>query len=272
MYPWDILLCFDAHFCYNYHRVGPKLKKEYILCLADLHCPFVDVGLLNLILSLAKDVRVDHLFLLGDFVDFYGLSRFVNSPHRADDLQYEIDFGNEILSTICKGANRAHVTYIRGNHEERLIKYLNSHAKSLSKLKCLEFTELMNFSKHGIRYEPYAASIARGFIGTHGSRTGANPSQALLNNDFYGMNGMSGHNHRTSIFTKSAHDGTSFTWYSLGHLCSQAELDYATNLRWDQSFALITKIGESLTPEIIRCNHKGFYSLTTAKNYERKAK
>lgn len=205
----------------------------------DLHIPFHDENLLHIALKCCIDVKPNLIILNGDFFDFYGISRFDSSPNRADDLEYELTIGREVLQLIRYAFPRARIVFIMGNHEERLTSFLSrGKNKALFNLSCLKIPNLLNFEKYKIEFCEDKFYLNKKFIITHGSKEGLEPAKAqglsLM------KNGISGHAHKTQKFERNFLD-LNIEWNSTGCMCKIEELKYATKFShtWNKGFCFV---------------------------------
>lgn len=102
------------------HRMG--LKKALII--PDTHAPYQHKKAYELMIKVAKDLKPDEIVLLGDFADFYSVSRYAKDPRLSVMLIEEIEEVNRLLDQLDKLFPRAKKVYIEGNHEKRLETYL----------------------------------------------------------------------------------------------------------------------------------------------------
>lgn len=94
-------------------------------------------------LEIASFVILDEIVLLGDYADFYPVSRHDKDPAVAHALEDEIKSVNEGLDQLDKLWPRAKKVYLEGNHEVRLEKYLAEKAPALFGLtECQTLFEL----------------------------------------------------------------------------------------------------------------------------------
>ena len=127
-------------------------KYERVVVCSDLHVPYHDEECLSAFLSFCKFFKPHKVFINGDLIDFYAISRFVKDPKRSLQLQEEIDEAINILKQIRKVNKTAEIIFIKGNHCARLQKYLWSEAKELSGLRDLTVESLLQLSSMNIKY------------------------------------------------------------------------------------------------------------------------
>lgn len=82
-------------------------------------------------LEVALFVGIDEIVLLGDYADFYSVSRHGKSPDLPNMLAKEIESVNEGLDQLDKLWPKAKKIYLEGNHEFRLESYLCDKAPAL---------------------------------------------------------------------------------------------------------------------------------------------
>jgi len=108
-------------------KYGAKREKPVpdgwrtVAVLPDIQAPFVDWDAVDVALSILAAVRPDVVVLVGDNLDFAGLSRFRQMPGFASSAQAGVDMMAwlcaQVRSTIGPDAE---IHWIEGNHEARL--------------------------------------------------------------------------------------------------------------------------------------------------------
>lgn len=213
---------------------GKYNKHKRIVQLTDLHIPFHDRKTLEAVFKFLEDFKPEQIILTGDVLDFYKLSNFDKDPFRLTTIQDEIDTAYPILKRLTELCSEVH--FIRGNHEERLIRYLKRNPE-LASIKVLEIPKLLNLDTLGIHYHPYEY-LYNGFRFTHGEfvrpDSGASAKAEALK---YGSNTSSGHTHRFGSFYKSDARGT-IGAFEMGCLCD-LNPEYINGVpNWVQGFGV----------------------------------
>ncbi len=101
------------------------------LIIPDTHRPAHNVKAYNLMIEIAQFVGVDEIVLLGDYADFYPVSRHAKHPLVTQSLQDEVKSVNEGLDQLDKLWPDARKVYLEGNHEFRLESFLVDKAPQL---------------------------------------------------------------------------------------------------------------------------------------------
>lgn len=214
----------------GYHRV---------LFIPDIHVPFHDMVAIKAMLAFVKDWKPQVVFFLGDVVDFYAISHFAKDPLRSLQLQEEIDDTNKILDLICKSTPDSKRFFIRGNHEQRMQKYLWTKAAELSRLNGLKVENLLKLSERDISYLSNGRHLYRGTVIKHGDivrKFGAYTARGEFEST--GMSGVSGHTHRLAVYPHSNEAGD-FMWMECGCLC-RLDPEYMDGKKpnWQQGFGI----------------------------------
>lgn len=215
------------------------MRYEKVLIIPDIHAPFHSVPALTACLSFSKWFKPDKIFIIGDLVDFYAISRFLKDPERALHLQDELDEAYNILRRIREQHPKTFICLIRGNHEYRLQKYLWSEAKELASLRDLNIETLLNLKSLDIIYEKTGRLVHRGIIIKHGDvvRKFAGYS-AKGEFEKSGMSGVSGHTHRAAVYYQNNASG-SYVWMETGCLCKlDAEYLEGETPNWQQGWGV----------------------------------
>src|SRR5689334_2077701 len=98
--------------------------------------------------------RPDWLILNGDFQDFWEISSYDLMPRSGKEFKYEIEVGKGILRGFRRSLPMARITWIEGNHEFRLRKYLIQNAKELYGLPGVLVPDIFDLKKLKIEYVP----------------------------------------------------------------------------------------------------------------------
>lgn len=167
---------------------------QKILAVPDIHCPFEDRKSIDLMLKVAKDLSIDTVVLLGDFMDYYSVSFFSRDPQKEELLVSEIEQGNTLLEVFDKAFKDARKIYIEGNHEYRLTRYLSGNARSLYGI--VSTPQLLHLRDRGWEYVTYGNHIKIGkLLFTHeGVKSGKYPAATAVAR--YGKSICFGHHHR----------------------------------------------------------------------------
>ena len=152
----------------NIRYIVSKRDNEIILFVSDIHAPFQDNRAVRAIISFGKWLKPDKIIFIGDIIDFYAISRFSKDPIRAIRLQNEIDETISILKAFRDEFPKVEMIYLKGNHEQRLQKYLWSKASEISRLRNMTLESLLELNSFGIKYEEKGRVKFRNLVIKHG--------------------------------------------------------------------------------------------------------
>ena len=232
-------------------------ESKRTLVVSDIHIPFHDPHAVELAVRVAGVFQPDAIVINGDAVDFYDVSAFDKNPDqiRSGGLQNEIAQLGEFLAELNRAKPAAcSVTYLPGNHEDRLRRYLWRHSE-LFGLRVLELPVLLELERYGVTYAPGEVLLARGgLVVKHGSivrKAGGMSALAELEAEKYAVSTITGHTHRigsTMIRTRRALIGG---WEG-GCLC-RLHPEYMRNPNWQQGCCLIeeTAGGDSFAVNVV---------------------
>jgi len=226
-----------------------KKKSLRLLLASDFHFPFYNVSCFKILLQFIKFYKPTTIFLLGDFLDFYGISKYLkNKKEWTDNIQYEIDLASQALTDLRK-TYKGKIIYIEGNHEFRMARYLNSNAKELASLRCLEIPNLLELKSLNIKYISHPSGTAiyeinKDLILLHGdvARKHAGYSAKAIFDDYL-VNAAIGHTHRLGYFSKTGYK-RKYQVMEIGCMCdiSQAFKPFPN---WQNGFGIINIDGEN---------------------------
>lgn len=195
------------------------IKYERVVVCSDLHVPYHDEECLSAFLSFCKFFKPHKVFINGDLIDFYAISRFTKDPKRELELQEEIDESVSVLKQIRKVNPNADIHFIKGNHCARLQKYLWSEAKALSGLRSLTVPGLLQLGTLKIKYYENGRMDYHGLLIKHGSvirKFSGYTAKAEVEKN--GKSGISGHTHRLGLYFQN-NAGQEIVWAEGGCMC-----------------------------------------------------
>lgn len=222
------------------------MKNKFIV-LSDIHFPYEDKECLNAVYKFLKQNEVNTIILNGDILDMYDVSSFDKDPNRINSLQKELNLAYKFFKKLRELSPKSEIVYIKGNHEDRLERYLKKHPELFS-LDALKLPNLLRLSDFNIGYEPKAYKLGSLKI-YHGSIvrkfSGYSAKAELERND---CSGISGHVHRLGVHYKKT-PSRYLAWYEGGCLCD-IEPEYVDNPDWQQGFlyGYIDKDSFAITP------------------------
>ena len=100
------------------------LKK--VLHVSDCHHPFVNKAAWKILLDIGKDLKPHLIVIHGDFFDFYSVSRHAKDPMMDwKTWKDEMSEARGALDELLTSVPHKQVVFLEGNHERRLIRYIN---------------------------------------------------------------------------------------------------------------------------------------------------
>jgi len=249
-------------------RVFKIEPPALIFVMADIHFPFHDPQALRLALecfsqvvrSIPEDRRL-YVALLGDIVDFHGISRFPKPPHRSSGFVSELYADRFLVQLLIeqlksRSEGKARIIWALGNHEERLEYYLMGKAKELYDLDVLRVDQLLRVGSDvmvlrssllpGSREDRVQAEIdvCGRLILTHGHQfrnvnsSSAQVSPARLLYQRTGAQMIIGHLHRNDAYIFTDYRGKPHGFWVVGCLCLPRPNWDASRI-WSQGIAIV---------------------------------
>lgn len=242
-----------------------------IVVLSDVHVPYHDPHALRLALRIAQWIKPQIAIILGDFVDFHGISRFPVHPLRRLLFRREIELAQDVLQSIRNALPDTYFYYLEGNHEARLRAYLWRKAQELSDLPGLQVGFLLQLERLGITYierslepknlEEYVAAQIRvtHLYMTHGDhvRTSGhtvNVARTVFLRTLVPM--LIGHWHRVQHYEQTSYSGSTSGCWVTGCLCYQRP-SYDAGRIWGQGIAVVTATKDQFRPELVSFFRQG---------------
>jgi UDP-2,3-diacylglucosamine pyrophosphatase LpxH len=189
---------------YESMKLPSHLKKIGIL--SDIHFPYHSLDALTIAIRHLKSSAIDCLYLNGDIMDFYSISR-----HEKDkdlrDFKREVDMSRDFLKKLRDLFPTIPIYYKLGNHEQRWARSLQMQADEFAQLHDLQFEIFFNLDKLQFTMVNDWQGMEMGdLLVVHGHELygagGINPSQNLMNKTL--CNTLMGHVHRTSTTQKKS--------------------------------------------------------------------
>lgn len=214
----------------------------------DFQIPFHDQKALDLLKLFLRREQPDWLILNGDFQDFWEISSFDRTPKAGKDFREEITIGKKVLSSFRRILPKARITWIEGNHEFRLRKYLMRHAKELYGLPGLAVPALFNLKKLDIQYvptHPLASTFTDTFIRVgklyvgHWNTVatqGAYAAKKLVEEK--GVSLLQGHTHRFGAHARTTVDGRVLLGIENASMCAR-RTSYVARPNWQLGFSVV---------------------------------
>lgn len=212
--PFNLPESFEESF--ETYRV-PKQYHNWLL-LSDLHVPYHNIRAITEMLNYGISKNIDAIFLNGDVLDFYMLSKFNPDP-RKRDFQDEL-LALEKLLDVLRGI--APVFYKLGNHEERFESYMIRNAPVLLQTREFQISNLLQCYAKGIDIITDQKIVYIGHLPVlHGHELKlnsgiVNPARSLFLKTK--KTALCGHLHKSSQHNETALDGKLISTWSTGHL------------------------------------------------------
>lgn len=127
-----------------------NVKVERNLVISDIHFPYQNDDSIDIMFKFGKDYKPHNIYMNGDIVDFYSLSKFSQNPIRRKTVAEEVRMAQEFLEKMRKEFKNANLYFIHGNHENRLQRYLWDNPE-LAELECLDITNLFKLKENDIK-------------------------------------------------------------------------------------------------------------------------
>lgn len=220
------------------------------LIIPDTHVPYHDKKAFELMLRVARDLKPHGIVIIGDFCDFYSVSSHSKSPDRARRLSWEVDATNEALDQL-DAIGAKHRVFIEGNHEDRLLRYLQNVAPDLfdltdhedKSLKALSIAAIFGLTRRGWTHVRYKDDYRLGKLNlTHDVGTAGRYSVYKCL-DTYQKSNITGHTHRLAYIVEGNAKNEHKVSAQFGWLGDVEAVDYmhkaTAKKNWALGFGLV---------------------------------
>jgi len=225
---------------------GAVMEKAIVV--NDLHIPFQDRQAVKLFLKFVKFWKPERIFLNGDVMDFWEISRFTKPINIKSRLSDELSDTLEFLTELRQTAPKAKIDYLYANHEYRLEAYVMSNAplaseffKTLDEVLELEKLDIVHHNNHLKENYLKYGKLHIGHWDKY-SKHSAYAAKALL--EELGVSLIQGHTHKGGSHYKRDLAGYKVAYENFC-LC-QLDSTYRLHPNWHQGFSIVlmdTKTG-----------------------------
>jgi predicted phosphodiesterase len=207
----------------------PKAHNN-ILILSDTHIPYHSNEAIALALDYGKKNKINTVFLNGDIMDMYQLSRFEKDP-RKRSVKAEFDATKEFLRVVRKTFPNAAFYFHLGNHDLRYEKWLMAKAPEIFDDPYYSLEERLRVNEERIIMIPNNQVTKMGKLFVHhgnlffnGVFSPVNAARGLYTKAKASM--ICAHTHSVSEHTEKDVKGEITTCWSMGCL-SDLQPDYS---------------------------------------------
>jgi hypothetical protein len=219
------------------------VKAVYI---PDVHVPYLHEESWESVLAFIKSHRPESVTILGDFLDCYAVSRYDQMPGHPG-FNEEITEGLDRLADLRK-VHKGALSYLEGNHEQRLTKYIARNAGALNGAMPL-IPELLRLADKKILWVPWGTAFSPdGIWLEHGdcssSKAGYTAHSMIAKRGVF--RGVSAHTHRLALVHRTTPMGTQ-QWAEAGSLCRPEAMEYTIFPDWQLGFTYLSSNGNLTT-------------------------
>jgi len=207
---------------------------------SDAHIPYHDQDAVEMFIEHAHDIKAKTIILLGDWLDFYMLSRFLKDPRKRQPVD-ELATLRAILTAMRKANPKARIIYKYGNHDERWDMYLMQNAPAIFAIPETHLYYQLGLAKLKIEVVQNKRVIRAGHLNLiHGHEylggitQPVNPARGLYLRAK--KSAIEGHFHQSSDHTETSINGDVVTCWSIGCLCG-LHPQYMPLNKWNLGFA-----------------------------------
>lgn len=220
--------------------IPEKFKRS--LWMADLHSRFCDRDALRIAIDYGIEKKCDSVVILGDFMDFYGSSRFDKSPNVLEYFQTENEWGAEVLSLLQDTFGQVFLK--KGNHDIRREQRIGKMSLQFPELSGVQtYAECLSFPGSRVEIiEDYRVVKFGRLNGIHGHEyQGGGGIHVAYNRGGKAMdNVISAHSHIAQSDMRKTIDGSVIVSTTLGCLCN-LHPRYNPMNSWTQGFAVVER-------------------------------
>lgn len=221
-----------------------KYREKRVLVIPDMHAPYHDKTVWKTILRALDCLEDgDEIVFIGDFADYYRVSRYFKDADRMD-FEKELAVVNKMLDKVQEFSYErdVDVTFLEGNHENRLARYVQEHAPDIHSI-VPGTNELLYITDRDWKFFQYTEVYKVGkmsFVHDVG-RAGKNADKQSLVD--FGGNLCFGHTHRGSVVYMGTTRGEQHVCLNVGWGGDVSSLDYKPKHKalreWQHGFGIV---------------------------------
>lgn len=214
------------------------------LVINDTHEPYSEPRLIRSVLDAAADVGVSQIVHAGDAVSFDAISlKYKADPRdKPRTVKQECErVRTRMFGPLRKQFPKAKIVWLKGNHEERLDKFVIAKCPELRDLGELSVESLVGVKDLEIEVHPYGdlIRIAPHLYATHGDLVRKHSGEtARAMSDKTGLSVIHGHTHRLGSYYLTNSRGTIGAWEN-GCLCKKDPPYIRGVPNWQHGFSLV---------------------------------
>lgn len=177
-------------------------SRQYVTVahVSDMHFPYHDADALELTYQALDVIKPDVIVTLSDGFDFAQISHFAPDPDLGNDDILDSVRGHwwDFIEGLNKAAPKAAIRAIMGNHDTRLLRFLNETAPQVRKTMISSFDELVRYQRRVLLPNHDEQARIGPLTVMHGNKRTLQKfgAKAQLEETAYQQFVMSGHRHR----------------------------------------------------------------------------
>lgn len=235
-----------------------------IVFVPDIQWPLTNRRQVNSLAGFIRNTKPDEVIQVGDLPDNTSLGRWVRG--RRGEYDKNIKQYVDEVKTLLEKLKVNH--WKRGNHCERLEKYVEENAPALTGFPGLTIEEAYDLKNLGVEYHRGLYEFAPGWVVAHGdegpiSKLAGGTAQALATK--VGKSVVCGHTHKLGyIPSTESFNGTptrTLHGVEVGHCMNMQQASYLKGqyANWQSGFAVLDVSNSAVQPYLIHMSQTGSF-------------
>lgn len=234
--------------------VTPYGEERWAI-IGDSHLRFIDARAEALMLAALAVIKPSGVILNGDTLDMTGVSTHSKDPAAVDTVQEECDAFVGYVRRIKAATGAVRIVATKGNHEDRLERYLRNVAPALFSLRALTIPVLLSFDELGVEWQPDRLLLARGHLAVHhGSRVrnfSAYSARAELEKLRFATSSITGHTHRLGMVNTTLPISRDVVGAWEGGTLQDPQTCHVPDPDWQQGFLVVNVERDAFDVDIV---------------------
>lgn len=211
------------------------MSLEKVLFIPDTHVPYHDDRAWKVMMKAARGWKPDGIVHMGDWIDFYKISRFSKDPRRTLTTDDEIEATREKRAEV-DALKPKWKKFITGNHEDRLPRYLMEKAPEL--FETVTVDKMLGLSENGWEITDYRdhTNVGKLYLTHDTGHSGKYTTAKAL--ETYQHSVAIGHHHALGYLVTGDATGTHQVGAQFGWLGDIEKVDYAHRIKVKKNWSL----------------------------------
>lgn len=238
--------------------------SKRLVVVPDVQAPFTNQRQINSLAGFNRAILPDGVPCVGDLFDLPMVSRWTRN--RRGEFEGRI---TDHIDEGCRIIEKLGITDLKeGNHDRRVLTYVEQYAPALSPLAELQPEKLFRLDDLGVVYHRDLWEFTPGWIMAHGDEGNLSQQPGMTAqklSDKVRKSVVCGHTHRQAILVTGSSflgvEGPSYTAVEVGHMMNLHDAKYLRSglANWTAGFAVIDISNKRVAVQLVQMSPTGSF-------------